>query len=287
MKNILNINDTVGLISCSNGLDKNMKLKIEELINILYSMKINVICAKALYKNDENISYAAKTRAEELMKLYLNDNVKAIFDLSGGDLCNEILDYLDYDKISMTNKPFFGYSDLTVVLNALYEKSKIINYNYQLRNLIREDSFNQISNFRNSILEGKNSLYNFNYKWIHGNSMSGIVIGGNIRCFLKLAGTQYMPDFNNKIIFLEALSGDINKISTFLAHYQQIGAFENINGILLGTFTELEKDIVAPNIEDIIIEKLKNTTIPIAKTNELGHGSNSKCIPIGEYISLN
>lgn len=286
MENILNVNDTIGLISCSNGLDKNMKINIENLINILSSIGINVVCSNVLYKNDKGISYDAEIRAKELMDFYLNEDIKAIFDLSGGDLCNEILNYLNYDKISKANKPFFGYSDLTVILNALYKKSKITNYNYQLRNLIREDSINQISNFKNSILDGKNNLYDFNYKWIQGDSMNGIVIGGNIRCFLKLAGTEYMPDFNNKILFLEALSGDINKISTFITHYQQIGAFDNINGILLGTFTELEKSQDSIKVEDIIIKKLKDSNIPIAKTSEIGHGANSKCIPIGKYISL-
>jgi muramoyltetrapeptide carboxypeptidase len=286
MENILNVNDTIGLISCSNGLDKNMKVNIENLINILSSIGINVICSNVLYKNDKGISYDAEIRAKELMNFYLNKDIKAIFDLSGGDLCNEILDYLDYDKISEANKPFFGYSDLTVILNALYKKSKTINYNYQLRNLIREDSINQISNFKNSILDGKNNLYDFNYKWIQGNSMNGVVIGGNIRCFLKLAGTEYMPDFNNKVLFLEALSGDINKISTFITQYQQIGAFNSLNGILLGSFTELEKSQNSIRVEDIIIKKLKDTNIPIAKTREIGHGANSKCLPIGRYINL-
>ena len=277
MKSLLNRNDTIGLISCSNGLDVNMKEKIDELITILSSMKINVITSKTLFKDSSGMTYDPKIRAKELMNLYINEDIKIIFDLSGGDLCNEILDYLDYDIISKYEKPFFGYSDLTVILNALLKQSNTVNYNYQLRNLIREDSINQINNFKNSILEGNSDLFNFNYKWIQGSSMSGTVIGGNIK---------FMPDFKNKILFLEALSGDINKITTFLTQYKQIGAFDNINGILLGTFTELEKDSSSPKIEDILIKILENPIIPIAKTDELGHSSNSKCISIGKSLYL-
>ncbi|WP_195428211.1 LD-carboxypeptidase [Clostridium sp. D46t1_190503_E9] len=286
MKSLLNKNDTIGLISCSNGLDINMIEKIDELISILSSMQINVIKSKSLFKDKFGITYDAKIRAKELMNLYINEDIKIIFDLSGGDLCNEILDYLDYDIISKSQKPFFGYSDLTVVLNALLKQSNTVNYNYQLRNLIKENSIKQINNFKNSILEGIPDLFNFNYKWIQGSSMSGTVIGGNIRCFLKLAGTKFMPDFKNKILFLEALSGDVNKISTFLTQYKQIGAFNNISGILLGTFTELEKDPSSPKIEDIIIKIIDNPNIPIAKTDELGHGSNSKCIGIGKDLYI-
>lgn len=34
--------------------------------------------------------------------------------------------------------------------------------------------------------------------------MQGIVVGGNIRCLLKLAGTEYWPDMNGKILLLES-----------------------------------------------------------------------------------
>lgn len=287
MKSILKINDTIALIACSNGLDKNTTTKINELINILNSLNLNVVLSNSLYKDENNNSYSYEIRAKELMNFYKDNTINAIFDLSGGDLCNEILDFLDYEFISTCNKPFFGYSDLSVILNALLTKSNTINYNYQLRNLIREDSENQIINFKNSVLEGTNDLFNFSYKWLQGKSMMGEVVGGNIRCFLKLAGTKFIPSFNGKILFLEALSGDINKISTFLTQYKQIGAFTNINGILLGSFTELEKDFSEEEVINIILRKINNPNIPIAKTNELGHGSNSKCIAIGKTLFLN
>lgn len=287
MKSILNINDTIALIACSNGLDKNTTTKINELINILNSLNLNVVLSNSLYKDENNNSYSYEIRAKELMNFYKDNTINAIFDLSGGDLCNEILDFLDYEFISTCNKPFFGYSDLSVILNALLTKSNTINYNYQLRNLIREDSENQIINFKNSILEGNNDLFKFSYKWLQGKSMMGEVVGGNIRCFLKLAGTKFIPSFNGKILFLEALSGDINKISTFLTQYKQIGAFTNINGILLGSFTELEKDFSEEEVINIILRKINNPDLPIAKTNELGHGANSKCIAIGKTLFLN
>ena len=116
MKSLLNRNDTIGLISCSNGLDVNMKEKIDELITILSSMKINVITSKTLFKDSSGMTYDSKIRAKELMNLYINEDIKIIFDLSGGDLCNEILNYLDYDIISKYEKPFFGYNQILLII---------------------------------------------------------------------------------------------------------------------------------------------------------------------------
>lgn len=46
--------------------------------------------------------------------------------------------------------------------------------------------------------------------------MEGIVVGGNLRCLLKFVGIKYMLDFENKILFLESMGGDIFKILIYL-----------------------------------------------------------------------
>ena len=55
--------------------------------------------------------------------------------------------------------------------------------------------------------------------------MKGEVVGGNIRCFLKLAGTEYLPSFDGKILLLESYSGDVAGQGTYLNQYKQLGVF--------------------------------------------------------------
>ena len=220
------------------------------------------------------------------MNLYKNDEVKAIFDISGGDLANEVLDYLDYNYIAQNPKPVFGYSDLTTVLNAIYAKTNNSVYLYQVRNLIYSDSENQKANFINSLFNDKDDLFNFSYKFIQGKSIEGIVIGGNIRCLLKLAGTKYMPDFTDKVLFLESMGGEAGLMSAFLNQLKQMGAFDKIRGLLLGTFSKMQENNISPTIEELIIKTIDNPNLPVAKTEEIGHGATSKCIIIGKSINL-
>ena len=60
--------------------------------------------------------------------------------------------------------------------------------------------------------------------------------------------------------------------------------FEKISGILLGTFTYMEKEKCRPQIIDLV-RKYAGNEIAIAYTSEIGHGTNSKGIIIGEEIS--
>ena len=275
--------DTIGIIACSNGLAEDSSIKLKYLEEKLSSININVLYSKTLYKKHSIFNGSGEERAIELMNLFINPNVKAIFDVSGGDLSNEVLDYLDFNIIASNPKPFFGYSDLSVLLNAIYSKTGLKTYNYQLRNLVGNYEEKQFSDFTNSLIENKKDLYDFQYKWIQGNSMEGIVVGGNIRCFLKLAGTEYIPDFQNKILFLESLGGDVGKMATYLTQYKQLGAFKKVKGILLGSFTEMERENYTPTIIELITSIVDNPNLPIAKTKQIGHGQDSKCIIVGEY----
>lgn len=283
---IFNKNDKIAIVACSNGQLLSYKEKIDILLSELNKLGLIPICSDYIYSLNPPFNGTAKEKGKAFMDLYKNPEIKAIFDISGGDLANEVLDYLDYEYISKNPKPVFGYSDLTTVLNAIYSQTNNLVYLYQIRNLIYTHSEEQKSNFINSLFNDKNDLFDFSYKFIQGDKIEGTIVGGNIRCLLKLAGTKYMPDFNNKVLFLESLGGEAGLMSAFLNQLKQMGTFDKINGIILGTFSKMQENNISPTIEELIVQIIDNPNLPIAKTEEIGHGPNSKCIILGKNISL-
>ena len=281
----LNKGDKIGIISCSNGLSIKNKNIIEELKLNLKSLDIEMVEGDTLYAKEYNLfSGTGEEKARALEKLFLDKDIKMIFDISGGDLANEVLDFLDFNLIKENPKPFFGYSDLTVLLNAIYSQCDITTYNYQLRNLIGKFKEEQMQNFKASFIEGKEDIFNLDYEWINGSHLEGVVVGGNIRCLLKLAGTKYMPDFKDKILFLESFSGNSAKMVTYITQYKNLGVFNEVKGIILGEFTEMERENLKPDIVEILKRVIGEINIPILKTRDLGHGADAKCIPIGKYL---
>ena len=236
-----------------------------------------------IYRDKYGRGSSSQLRAEELMSFYKNNEIKAIFDISGGDIANEILNYLDYDVIKENYKPFFGYSDLTTVLSALVSKTDKINYLYQILNIIENEKI-QIS-FENTFLKKKNSLFDVNWRFLQGIKIEGEVIGGNIRCFLKLAGTEYFPKVENKVLFIEGLGTPIEGLLTYLAQLKQLGVFDKISGLLIGTFTKIEKEFSVDEIFEIV-KSYVPSSLPIAKTQEVGHAKDSKALKLGEKINI-
>lgn len=278
--------DTVGLISCCDGISNQNKEHIEKIEEILNDMGLKLRYAKTIYKTKGPFAGTGKERANELMKLFEDQNIKAIFDVSGGASANQILGYLDYEIIKKNNKPYFGMSGLSVILNALYKCADIKTYHYTIANLIEECSKEQIAMFKETFLNGKDDIYKINLEWIQGSKMNGVVIGGNMKALSKIVGTKYMPDFQDKILLLESLGGAPNLIGSILFQLDHVGAFDKINGIILGEFTEMQEENHVPDIMELIREVLGDRNIPIVKTDDIGHSPRSKCIVIGEAIHL-
>lgn len=278
--------DQIGLVCCSNGLPASGRGRVGELKQVLENMGLSPVFSPFLFEGEGFLSGTAKERANVLMEFYKNPEIRAVFDLSGGDAANEILDHLDYSVIDRCGKPFFGYSDLTVVLNGIFCMTGREGYLYQLFNLVYGDWERQRKGFSKSLMGNGEDLFSISWEFIQGTSMSGTVVGGNARCFLKLAGTPYMPDMGGKLLFLEARGGNGAKLLTEICQMRQMGIFEKINGLLLGTFTEMEQAGDLDLVEKIVKMEIAAPGLPVAKTSQVGHGPDAKCLVIGKYMEL-
>lgn len=312
--------DKVALVCCSNGQSLSKKKEINQLRIVLEEVGLVPVLSEYLYKKDykeyleegkvvsEGLPEGGTPmeKASELMEFYKDHSIKAIFDISGGDLANTILPYLDYEQIAISPKQFWGYSDLTTVINAIYAKTQKVSVLYQIRNLLyeysvqqredfiqicfdkklrdtgKEDSVKNMESYKKcaGFITGENGLYQFPYRFCQGEALEGIVIGGNIRCFLKLAGTEYFPDVTDKILLLEARSGNAAQIVTYFSQLEQLGIFKKVKGILLGTFTQMEREQRRPDVYSLL-KRYVDSTLPVVKTDYIGHGEDSKAIEIG------
>ena len=292
-----------GIVACSNGLPLNAESEMEQLKTVLQQQGIAAVFSNYIYASDGVRSGTAKQRADALMEFYLDHSIDVIFDVSGGDVANEVLPYLDYDiiknAIRSTGHPkeFWGYSDLTVLVNGIYEKTGNAGVLYQIRHLdfLRNDKGSTDVDREIVTLE---KLLDAKYHFLRGNRMSGVVVGGNIRCFLKLAGTEYFPDMMGKILFLEARSGLEPQMRTYLSQLQQLDVFEKISGLYLGTFTQWERENEkllkqkekcscneVMTMEQLVMEYIP-THLPVVKTYDVGHSPHSQAITIGTEQKL-
>ena len=272
---------TVGIVACSNAQKAKYREQNNALADFLAETGRNVLVSDCLYEKESVFSGRGKERADELMKLFSNPDVEEIYDISGGDIANEVLDYLDFDRIQKSGATFWGYSDLTTVINAIYTKTGKSSVLYQVKNMVLGD----YQDLQRQRFLDRTDLFQPSFHFVQGDSIRGIVVGGNTRCFLKLAGTEYFPDMRGKVLLMEALSGEVPQMTTYLSQLKSCGVFDKISGILLGTFCEMETLGCQPDMASLV-RSFVGDQLPIAQTREIGHWTDSKAIWIGREIEL-
>lgn len=273
----------VMLLGCSNGISQQQNSIQTLCCTLEREFGIHPEISEAMYQTKDGLTQSPQTRAQALQNAFLRSDIDAIFDLSGGDAANALLPFLNFEVIRHNPKPFFGYSDLSVLLNPLHERSNLPVFYFQARFLTKSAACR--AHLMTMLSDAKRCVPQ-HYTFLQGHALSGTIAGGNIRCTLKLIGTPWQPNFRNKILFLESLSGGLPRIETMLWQYRHIGAFAQCNGILLGNFTELADHHMLPQLYTLICDIADTPSLPIVCTTEIGHQPDSLCLPYHILIQL-
>ena len=78
---------------------------------------------------------------------------------------------------------------------------------------------------------------------LRGGVAEGPLAGGNLTLLQCLIGTPYFPDLDGAILFLEDVGEDLYRVDRMLAHLRLIGALDRLAGVVVGRFTELERQM--------------------------------------------
>lgn len=289
-KNILLPGDTIGVISPSRPIS-NIKKEIETGISALKQLGFKVVKGKNV---DNKFFYSAGTPAErvsDIHEMFANPEVKAIICATGGSSANQLLELIDFELIKNNPKIFMGYSDITVLLLSMHKKSKTpVFYGPTMYEMGKIDS--DAKEFLFKMLDGKESEFRYpsEMKIIQPGCANGILIGGLLSRFNSLIGTDNIPDFNGKIIFLEEVSTSPAMLDFNLQSLRLLGAFEKISGMVIGHLSECEdKKYPEDNrpIEDIVLERTAGFDFPIIKVEYFGHDiDNFYPLPIGSEARI-
>jgi muramoyltetrapeptide carboxypeptidase len=104
----------------------------------------------------------------------------------------------------------------------------------------------------------------------------------------SLIGTELSYDFKDKILFIEDIGEHIYKVDRMLHAFKLAGIFNQISGLILGGFTEMEDTDVpfGKTIEALISEQVSNLGIPVAFNFPIGHISDNQAVAVGRSVVL-
>ncbi len=285
--NRLKSGDMVGICAPSGVVKEKHKKDFTNSEKILAEYNIKPVYSKKLYADSFKYSASPKEKSNDINELISNDKIKAIIFAKGGNNCNGILPFIDYNAIKKNPKAFVGFSDNSILLNAIYKKTGLITYHFTNYKGFCESniSFNK-KQFEKNFIIGNKGIVDQNEKWvsIRKGVATGKLIGGNLSSLVKILNTEYCPSFNNKILFIEDLSleSSVESISSYLYQLKNSKVFEKINGLLIGNYDTQE----GITLEEIVMDVVQEYNFPILKCNDFGHTDTNIVLPIGIKCTL-
>ena len=127
-------------------------------------------------------------------------------------------------------------------------------------------------------------------KTLHKGAGEGRLIGGNLCILNFLLGTEYAPDFQDAILFIEDEAEEIRNIDRMLLHLKRLGRLEQLQGLMIGGFTMTLNTGRVPfpyDLTELVTEMTAELDIPIIADAPFGHGDQLMPLPIGCRAELN
>jgi len=284
--------DTIGVVAPASSFDvDNFKLGIKKLRSIGYKVKYE----KCIFSRYWSSSGHDKKRAEQINRMFLDKQVKAVFCAKAGYGSIEILPFLDEEIIRENPKIFIGYSDITILLFYLQRVANMVVFHGPVISGEIHEGMNPLT--LNYLLQaiampsGLGVLKFDNFKSFKPGRGSGRLTGGNISLIVKSLGTAYEIDTTGKILFLEDVGEDLADIRDYLIHLKQAGKFKKVKGIIFGKMANCFDDSESKGeVRDTINQIFSEVNAPIIFGFPSGHAAKKSeariTLPFGVNVSV-
>lgn len=271
---------------------------------------LNVSFGRHIEESDTAFSSSIESRVADLHEAFQDPEISAILTVIGGFNSNQLLNYLDWDIIRKNPKVFCGFSDITALNNAIFSKTGLVTYSgphystfgqslyfdytleYFKKCLLKEDEFSVLPSKGWSDDEWwkkqeERKLINNDGFWVVNEGRAvGTILGGNLGTFSLLQGTDFFPNLDNSIIFIEDDAGANDYLfDRVLQSLIQQSSFAKVVGLVIGRFQN-SSNISKDKLIKIIKSKKELNRLPILANVDFGHTDPKITFPVGGTARL-
>lgn len=283
--------DTLGIIAPASFASME---KVESAKNNLEKMGFKVILGESTKSRWYSYAGPEEVRAKDINNFFDDSSVDGIICMRGGYGCNRLVEMVDYSIIEKNPKIFIGYSDITTLHMAIFQKTGLVTFHgpMAVSNFSGEYNKDTYKSFEEVLMNDNNELLLKNFSKELGVLCEGIgegeIVGGNLATLIASLGTDYDVDYTGKILFLEEVGEKTYKTDRMLNQLKKFKVFEKINGIILGDFkncpADSENDMSLMEVFEDYLSKLK---IPVVYDFESGHSEPMITLPLGAKAQIN
>lgn len=293
--------DTIGIVSPAGAIYESEPYDIA--VESMEALGLKVKLGEHVRTRHGHLAGTDQQRAQEFNNMWRDPEVNAIICLRGGSGAARILPLLDYRAIENNPKIFIGYSDITALHLAIYQRTGLVTFHgplatstwnsfavEHLQKLLFEAEAVQYHNPKDNgglLTQTKNRI-----RTITPGTATGELIGGNLSVLTNIMGTPYFPtNWENKILYLEDVGERIYAVDRMMSQLQLGGVLKKISGFIFGKCTDCDpggsSGYGSLTLEEVIDHYIKPLEIPAFSGAMIGHINDNVTIPNGIRAQMN
>ena len=275
-------NDKVVILSPSGKIEAQWVEGLKEVLEsygLIVSVGEHALCGNGRFAGTD------EERINDLQEAIDDQDVRAIFCSRGGYGLARIIDKIDFSALKFNAKWVVGFSDITVLHNALSRVGVVSIHGIMAKHItLKAEGLENLM----SILFGREVDYEIPaHEFNKEGDTAGELVGGNLSVLYGLRGTPFDIDYQGKILFIEDLSERLYHIDRMMQNLRLGGVFEQIRGLVVGQFTDIdEDDSFAGGVYGVIAEAVKDYNIPVCFNFPAGHVENNQPLKMGAKYYL-
>lgn len=215
------------------------------------------------------------------------EDIKAIICNRGGYGSIRLINQLSLSELSENPKWLVGFSDIST-LHGLMNRAGVMSIHGPMCSFLSNGGNDESSTLLRNLLFGKVPSYELpaNPYNIEGRA-SGVLVGGNLCTITPNLGTQADSTLGMDIIlFIEEVEETMHNIDRQFNILAINGVLDRCRGIILGEFTDCEKEFTFESVEAMLFDYLKQYGIPVLCGFPAGHGERNLPLIMGARTTM-
>jgi muramoyltetrapeptide carboxypeptidase len=103
-----------------------------------------------------------------------------------------------------------------------------------------------------------------------------------------MLGSEYLPEWEGSILFLEDVGEDVYRIDRMLTQLKLAGVLDKISGFAFGRCTDCNpSNSFSLSLEQVLKDHIQSIKIPAFYGSMIGHIDNMFTIPVGVQAEIN
>ena len=222
-------------------------------------------------------------KAHQIHLAFADAGTDLVLALRGGYSAMKSLPFIDFDLIKNHPKIIAGFSDLTALLNPIYERTGMVTLHAPMVINLNAPTAFTVGSFMNAVkgYPERDLFKGAPVKVYRHGTGAGILKGGNLITLTALIDTEWEMETENSILFLEDVDEKLHEVDRYLTQWILAGKLKGVRGIVLGDF----RGIKSRQVYHILASQME-LHCPVVHCPHIGHVADKITLPVGAEVEL-